>query len=335
MADAIRRTSRHDAVLIDLGAFIQNTPEAQHACQRADLLVIHQHFYGDVIPRAQEWKACGKKILIDFDEPSEDITSEMPNFSFWREGLPTPMAYAAPLYGKPRIQPLPFEQFRCGLRAVDAAIVPSMRLVDDWSATVRTLCIPDYLNTDQYRALRTRCPDKIRIGVSGNAALGTYSHECGLLPALERVCAQRPEVEIHFFNSEVQAIARSRIPAAQYMVENELSVYQRPAALAHVDIGIAPAEGKYGVRTSRIHTLEFMVLKTPWLASDLPPYRELGRYGWLISNKAERWERSILEVIDHLDAYEAEAAGEPFLFGISQDVNENVEKILHAYETLL
>ena len=42
-ADAINRIGWHSANLLDLEAFIQNTPEAQAICDASDLLVIHRY----------------------------------------------------------------------------------------------------------------------------------------------------------------------------------------------------------------------------------------------------------------------------------------------------
>jgi hypothetical protein len=78
-----------------------------------------------------------------------------------------------------------------------------------------------------------------------------------------------------------------------------------------------------------------MVMKIPWIGSDLPLHRDLARFGWMVQNTPAAWERALLEVVDHLEVYRSEATGESFLYALGQDVNENISKVLAAYATIL
>jgi hypothetical protein len=335
IAEAIQRTGFHSAHLLDLEAFIQNTPEAQEVCQKADLLVVHRHLYGAVIKTILLWKARGKKVIADFDEAVNLITPEMPAYLFWKKGVSASDGFLKMVFGEHPIHPAPIDQFCWGLKAVDAATVPSVRLADDWSTAVRTFFLPDYLNTDQYMVQRPSHNGHIHIGVSGNAVDFSNIQRSGLAAALEFVSQQREKVVVHFFELEQASIENTLIPANQRCVHNNIQAYRWPMYLANLDIGIACAEGKYSLRTSKLRIIEYSVMKIPWLASNLLPFREMDRYGWLVPNTEEQWTRAILEVIDHLEAYQTEANGEPFLYGISQDVFENVDKIIAIYDTVL
>jgi hypothetical protein len=77
-----------------------------------------------------------------------------------------------------------------------------------------------------------------------------------------------------------------------------------------------------------------MSMKIPWVASHGPAYYELRPYGWIIENNASTWERVLLDVIDHLPAYHEEACGDPYLFAISQGIDENIETVLSAFTDL-
>jgi hypothetical protein len=335
IAEAIQRTGYHTAHLVDLESFIQNTPEAQDVCQKADLLVIHRHLYGAVIKTILLWKARGKKVIADFDEAVNLITPDMPAYAFWKKGIPGGDGYINAIFEETPIHPAPIDQFCWGLKSIDAATVPSVRLADDWSAAVRTFFLPDYLNTDQYMVQRSGHNGQVHIGVSGNGAEFSNIQRSGLAEALEYVSMQREKVVIDFFELEESSIAKTRIAPEQRCIHNNIQAYRLPFLLANLDIGIACAEGKFSLRSSRLRAIEYSVMKIPWLASNLLPFRDMDRYGWLVPNTEEQWTRAILEVIDHLEAYQAEANGEPFLYGISQDVFENIDKIIAIYAAVL
>jgi hypothetical protein len=335
MADAIQRTGFHSAHLLDIEEFIQNTPEAQKICQKADLLIVHRHLYGAVINTILLWKARGKKVIADFDEAVNLITPDMTAYPFWKKGIPGSDQLMSKIFNETPISPLPIDQFFWGLKSVDAATVPSVRLADDWSTAVRTLYLPDYLNTDQYMVQRSEHNGQVHIGVSGNGIDFGNLQRSGLVSALEYICQQRAQVVIDLFDIEEAGVEKMGISPKQRNVYNQIQAYRWPMHLANLDIGIACAESKFNLRSSKLRVIEYQVLKIPWLASNVLPFREMDRYGWLVPNTEEQWTRAILEVIDHLDAYQAEANGEPFLYGISQDVFENVDKIIATYAAVL
>ena len=154
-ADAINRIGWHHANLLDLDAFAQNTPEAQKICADSDLLVIHRYLYGPILEAIEYWKARDKKVIVDFDQAINYLTPDIPFYSFWMQGKPLEIlcASAERAHANP-IDPIPLEQFKWGLGLVDAAVVPSTRLVVDWSPFTNVYEIPDYLNTDQYPAFK-------------------------------------------------------------------------------------------------------------------------------------------------------------------------------------
>jgi hypothetical protein len=44
---------------------------------------------------------------------------------------------------------------------------------------------------------------------------------------------------------------------------------------------------------------------------------------------------AILKIIDDMDSCQQWAAGEPFLYALSQDVNENIDKVLKLFTYIL
>ena len=66
-----------------------------------------------------------------------------------------------------------------------------------------------------------------------------------------------------------------------------------------------------------------------------PTHQDLRSYGWLIHNTPSAWERMLLDMVDHLEDYRAEAGKEAYLYGLSQGIEENVQTILGTYKNIL
>ena len=333
-ADAINRIGWHSANLLDLEAFIQNTPEAQAICDASDLLVIHRYLYGPVLQAIEYWKARDKKVIVDFDQAINYLTPDIPIHSFWLQGeaLQT-HPEGSRVLARP-VDSSPLEQFKWGLGLIDAAVVSSMRLVVDWSPFTDVYEIPDYVNTDQYPAYKQPDENKIRIGLA-NGARSTSIKNSGLSTALKNICEKRPQVELTVCGMHDDLNGFLDIPASQLVSHHSGSFDDWAALLLNLDIGLIPIYGDYDLRLSRINLLEFMISKTPWIASSQPSFREFSRYGRLVKNSAEGWEAAILKAMDEIAALQAWASGEPFLFALSQDVNENIDKVVKLFTYIL
>jgi hypothetical protein len=333
-ADAINRIGWHSANLLDLDSFIQNTPEAQQRCGGSDLLVIHRYLYGPVLQSIEYWKARDKKIIVDFDQAINYLTSDVPCHSFWMRKKPfEDDCNGETFWGMPA-DSTPLEQFKCGLGLTDAAIVSSTRLLIDWLPFTEVYEVPDYLNTDQYRALKQVHENEIWIGMADTTRFDSIKNS-GLLNALEKVCRSRPQVKLILSGSQCEAGRSLNIPNSQVVTYHPNSFEQWAYMLLKLDIGLVPIHGDYDLRLGRINLLEFMISKTPWIASDQPCFRELSRYGKLVQNVSSAWEVVILKMVDNIDIIQKRAAGEPFLFALSQDVNENIDKVLRLYTHIL
>ncbi len=333
VADAINRVGWHRANLLDLESFIQNTPEAQAICLASDVLVIHRYLYGPVLQAIEYWKARDKKIVVDFDQAINYLTPDIPIHSFWLQGEPL-QSHAQGQFGTTVIEPSPLEQFKWGLGLIDAAVVSSMRLVVDWSPFTDVYEIPDFLNTDQYPAFKQSHENKLCIGLA-HGARRTSIQNSGLAVALKQICKTFPHVEVIVCGLEDDAAEILDIPASQIVAHPSGLLDEWSATLLNLDIGLIPIYGDYDLRLSRINLLEFMISKTPWIASSQSSFREFSRYGCLVNNSADGWESAILKAMDNIDSLKTWASGEPFLFALSQDVNENIDKVLKLFTYIL
>lgn len=329
-ADAINRTRVHSAHLLELDAFIRNTPEAEQLCSASDLLVIHRYVFGPVLPVIQYWKARDKKVIVDFDQALNHLTPDLPGYTFWMEGN-TQVGFAA---YRNHSNELPLEQFKWGLGMLDAATVSSSRLADDWSRLTTIYEIPEYLNTYQYPASEHGRGTEIWVGL-GNTSPFSSLEQSGLLAAMQQVCQKRPQVRLIWSDAYNDLPRQLDLPAEQVQAYARHSFEDWVNALLKLDLGVFPMAGNYDLRLSSIHLLEFMLSKIPWVASGYPGFREYSKYGVWVKNSAEAWENALLHMVDHLGAYRKKASGEAFLFALGQDISVNVDKVLRVYTSIL
>jgi hypothetical protein len=332
-ADAINRTRFHLAHVLDLGAFVQNTPYAQKICARSDLLVIYRYLYGPVLQAIQYWKARNKRIIVDFDQAIEHLAPGLPDYSFWLEGEPLSIA-SGNLSPASRIDPLPLEQFRWGLEMVDAATVASARLASDWSQFATVYEIPDYLNPCQYPVFEHDHGGEVWIGL-GPSTHYTAFEKSGLTSALEHLCREHLQVKLVLGSLGNEAGMDLKIDPHQVVTYSCASFGEWVYLLLTLDIGLVPAYSDFDLRLSPVHLLEFMIAKIPWIASSQLSIHELPGYGQWVQNAPQAWESAILRVIDRLDLYKKRAGGEPFLYALGQDAGAHIDKALRIYSAIL
>ena len=333
-ARAINRTRAHHAELISLTDFARMREPAQIACSAADVIVVQRNLFGPVLPAIQHWKARDKVIIADFDDAYDMIPPTHKNHAFWLQGLLPP----DPGNGskQPRkIDPPPIEQFKWGLRLVHAATVPSLRLADDWNQYADIHHVPNFIELPRYQDIQCEPHEGIIIGWGGSLSHLQSFTESAILTALRRVCKARPLVRVMINGGDQRIFQRLGIPASQCLLRPWVPFDRWPQELAHYDIGVAPLYGPYDDRRSWIKVLEYSVMKIPWVATESPAYHEFRPHGWLVKNTSKAWERVLIDIIDHHEEYRAEAAREPYLFGISQGIDGNIDKILNTYADII
>ena len=328
-ARAINRTARHTAVLISLVDFTQNTPAARAACEPADVIVVQRNLVGPVLTAMQHWKARGKTLVVDFDDAYDLMPPSNVNYRYWAQGLA-----ARPDGVTEKIDPPPLTQFKWGLRLAHAATVPSRRLADDWRAYADVYYLPNYIDLAKYEHFLPEPREGLVVGWGGSLSHLQSFTGSSVLAALKRVCRARPQVKVMICGSDRRIFDQLPLPPEQKIHRPWAPYAEWPRRLAEFDIGLAPLHGAYDQRRSWIKVLEYMVLKIPWIASEGPAYHELRSYGWLVKNTPAAWERVLLDMVDHFPDYKAEAAREPYLFGISQGIDANVDKVLAAYAAI-
>lgn len=332
-ARAINRTNDHTARLISKVDFVKNTSKVQEACRSAHIIIVERSLYGPMLSTIQHWKAQDKVVIADFDDAYHLITADNISYRFWVENQSRILDDQGNEYWE-KIDPPPLVQFKWGLRLVHAATVPSKRLADDWQDYAEMLYLPNFIDLQKYQN-KPKPHEGIIIGWGGSVS-HLKSFECsGVIPALQSVCQARPQVKVMICGNDHRIAEKLGLPAASILMRPWVPHSQWPNHLAEYDIGLAPLSGAYDDRRSWIKVLEYMVMKIPWVATDSPAYSELRSFGWLVKNNPGAWERVLLDMIDHIDDYKSEAARDPYLYGIAQNIDEHVEEIVSMYRNVM
>lgn len=321
LAAALTESGLYQAEVIVLEDLLRNEERAMTACEVADLLVFHRLMDERVIQVIPFWKARGKKIVIDLDHPlpAADFRGErMRRYTGWeiRDSAAE-------------------EKFKSGLRMADLITASSQRLADDCAVYARAIYLPDYLDLNRYLTPRMEHPGEVWISLPRDDEASEFAFSPEMIAMLNEVGQLRPQVRFfvphHGFSSEGFA----GFDEPWLVPVGMTSLEEWPRLLSGVDVGLAPADGSSGTRIRRRRVLEYMAARIPWIASDVQPYHEFARYGWLVRNTPHDWRRAILEVVDHLETYQMEAGGEAFLAALGQDIHENIHAIAAIFARVI
>ncbi|MEI7989736.1 MAG: glycosyltransferase [Chloroflexota bacterium] len=334
-ARALNRSGVHIARLLSKNDFIKNTSKVQDACRLADVLMIERSLYGPMLSAIQHWKAQDKVVIADFDDAYHIITQDNVSYPFWKENKAIRIDDNG-IETRETIDPPPLTQFKWGLRLVHAATVPSKRLADDWQEYTEMIYLPNYIDLQKYQLANSPpTHEGIVIGWGGSVSHLPSFEKSGVIPALQNVCRARPHVKVMICGNDNRIINALGLAKENIVSRPWVPHSQWPNHLAEYDIGLAPLFGPYDDRRSWIKVLEYMVMKIPWIASESPAYNDLRVYGWLVKNNPGAWERVLLDMVDHIEDYKAEAAREPYLFGIAQNIDENLDEIVSVYTRVI
>jgi glycosyltransferase involved in cell wall biosynthesis len=326
-ARAINRTRLHHADLLSIEEFAHQTSGAIAVCDIADVIVVQRNLFGPVLSAMQYWKARDKTVVADFDDAFDLMHPTNLNYSFWNAGISRQA-------GAPKMAPPPLLQFKWGLRLAHAATVPSKRLADDWHPYTDMFYLPNYIDLMLYENCVAEPHDGVIIGWGGSISHLQSFTDSNVIPAIKKVCRARPRVKLMICGNDPRILDSFPIPLRQKIFMPWVRYQDWPQVLAKFDIGIAPLHGLYDERRSWIKVLEYLVMKIPWVATDSTPYLALRNCGWLTANDSGAWERVLIDMVDHLDDYKAKASGDPYLAGISQNIDENIHHIIGIYNSI-
>lgn len=322
LCHAISKTGLHQAQQLELSDFIQDSIGAHQLCEAANLIVIPGQALGECFSVIPRWKARDKMLLVDlFDLPGSALQYLSSEESSGHENRPA--------WIKSDTSPLDF--FHWGLRIVDGVIVHSRQQLDMLRGHARVFYIPEYIDLDDLLRITPIEHEKTVIGLQVDRSCSQELRSSGVQEALARVCERRPETAVYLWDEMLHPVRP--VSGLRYFSShlNHQPAEMDAHPLAYTDVGVVLLCTQSNELEGWRRTLDFMALKIPWAGTNHPVLRELRPYGWLVQNKAVVWERVILDMVDHLNAYHEEAAKEPYLYAIGKGIEENIEKILSTY----
>lgn len=328
-ARVINRTGRYSADLISWHDFAVNTPEVNDLLENSDYIIIHRGLWPELLPRIQHWKARDKTIIADFVDAyqlmNEDELADVHDMEI----------NGGPQAGKAADnQTALLTQLKWTLQSTHGATTPSQRLCDDWNAYTRTLVLPDFLDLERLSLIAPQSHKGITLGWRGTVRRLQSMKKSGVLMALEALCQMRPNARIIFSVDHPEAVGALNLPTGQVELVDWNSSGGWYRLLSQIDIGLIPYVTDLEQRNSCSAILEYMALKIPWIASQGAAVYDLQSYGWIVENTAEGWLKAVVETVDYLADYQAEASGAPYLYALSRSLEENIQTIVDTYVRL-
>ena len=241
-----------------------------------------------------------------------------------------------PMGPETKVSDIPFmSQFKWGLKIAKGIQVPSKRLADDWKKYNKTYFIHNYLDIKQYMNVEPLIKhDDIFIGWCGSLTHLPSFVESGAAEAIKNIVAKYDNVRL-LIGGDKKVFDAIDIPEDNKIFQKYVPHNQWTSLLKSVDIGVAPLATVYDRRRSWIKALEYMALKTPWIASDFPPYKELQQYGEIVQNSVASWENKLADMVDHLQDYRDKASADAYDFALTQTTDKNIMKTIALYQKII
>ncbi|MCE1252370.1 MAG: hypothetical protein LWX83_02350 [Anaerolineae bacterium] len=321
---AINRNGRHNATLLPLTDFVKRTNETEEICERSDMLVVYRNLWGKTLSEIQHWMAHGKVVVADFDEPYPLIPPSSAEHAFWFEG-------EAP----EKVTPVPLVQFKWGLQMSHNITVSTKRLADDWKAFNQVEVIPSFIDLEKYQELEPAPHEGIIFGWSGKSDQFRTLLESGVVEALKQICLIRPWVRLLICSDFEFKSNLLDFPPDQLLFQRYSGGKNWPKPLTYFDVGLAPLCSDYDQRLGGEKLLEYMIMKIPWVASQSAAFHELRNCGWMVENSVGAWQRVLLDMVDHYQDYKLEASQVPYLFGLGQSIDENIQHVMGIYAKII
>lgn len=286
MAKAVNSLSGYKAHLISVDEFTYDRYHSEidrKAVENADVLVLQYKLFGRALERIEYWKSKGKIIVAEFDDAFHLIPNDNPNAEFWKGTIK---------YGDTIIPTL--TSFHQCLKACHGYTTPSKLLTQDFlNVNPNGHVLPNWLDWDKFKDVTPlkEYPGRVVIGWGGSATHYNSWRKSGVVEALEQVCKDDPRVLVMICGSPRVFGLLKNIPDEQKEFAAWVNYYEWVKRLACFEIGLAPLHGAYDRRRSWIKMLEYGATVIQGIATNYPPYQEMGAFmGYLIDNGAHNWE---------------------------------------------
>ena len=233
--------------------------------------------------------------------------------------------------------PHPLWQFKLGLKMVHAQIMPSKHLMRKYKSHSPTYYIPNYFITQNYVNVPKDKRDYLVIGWGGSMSHIQSFKDSGVIKAVENIVNSRDDVKFMIVG-DMRVLNVINIPNDKKLFHPYVKNEDWGAVLSkNFDIGIAPLEGEYDKCRSIIKPIEYMLTKTPFVASYGEAYKELAGIGGLgnfVKNSVANWETKLRYIIDNYETEKEKMKGKPFEYAMTWDYLSNVEYMVDTYKKI-
>lgn len=314
--------------------FQENTPEAQKVLEQSHILIVERNYMGDMLAQMMYWKVRGKVLILNWDDAYHAIEKTNVSYPFWHDS-----SIEIEENGTKKrmiIFPKIYDQFMWGIKMGHAATLPSKRLMDYWKDQIPVYHVPNYFETQYYIDIPKNKRNYITIGWGGSVSHIPSFRDSGVLDALKNICSVRNNVKIVICGDR-RVYDSIELPEEKKIFQPYVPYEEWGGVISrNFDIGIAPLCGEYDEYRSWIKPIEFLLTKTPWIASDNVAYDEFkdNKYGMIVKNGVDSWTNSLLFMIDNLKKENEKISGEPFEFAKKQDINLHAEEIANIYRQI-
>jgi len=192
-----------------------------------------------------------------------------------------------------------FKEWTEALGLLSAALVPTQALADRYGQYGRMVVVPNYpdLSLESWSQPKTPRPDVAPvIGWGGSLMHEVSWRKSGVLSGMATVLKRFPHAQLAIYGAKnVYTAITRRLPAQQVMYYGTLPFTEWPKAIRNFDLGLAPMYGAYDMHKSNIKLIEYAACGVPWVASDVPVYRQAAG-GYLVQTP-RAWREATLTIL--------------------------------------
>lgn len=324
-ADAVNRTKKHHAKVIDLQTFASG--QCDEECMWADIIILQRDLFGSVISTVFKWRISGKTVVLDVDDAYHAIPSDNPSSIFWNNKL------ARSENGHDIHLPFdPQKDIINGARIVNAVTSPSDLLCSYWLNYAPSYLVPNYFPIGGYISAKQNIetPNRVVVGWGGSVSHVKSFVDSNIIPALRKIASEHNDIQIVIAGGGDGLINKLKIKNMRVIEWTPMNNWY--ATLNSFTVGVAPLAGTYDNFRSWIKVMEYMLMRKPWVASNVFPYQSLDQFGTLVRNKTKDWESAILDAVYHPDEQKINSG---YCYALQQDIDLNIEKVIAIYQKVI
>jgi glycosyltransferase involved in cell wall biosynthesis len=312
--------------------WITGEKASNYLAEKADLIILQRNIFYPALGAAFHWRSKGKTICVDFDDGYKFITSDIDQrrYDFYINGVDLREGK------KVNLDPKPLDCMDWGVKLCGSVSSPSKLICQDWQYYVPTYHLPNYLETNLYKAKPAyKEPGKIYIGWGGGGSHLKSFRDSGIKKALWNI-SQKYKNTVLLLIGDMNLKSVVDWPQGRLLMSNSQPQLTFAEQMTRFDIGLIPLAGEYDRRRSWLKSAEYSLMGIPWVGSDYEPNRELtSSCGLLTENSEGAWFDCLDRMINRLQDYQEQARQTVTYFTRRIDIDANVDELIKTYEQIV